>query len=136
MAKSIFVNLPITDLARSTRFYEALGASKNPQFSDARSSCMVLSDTIYVMLLTHERYLNFTSRPIADAHKTSASLIALSAESKDEVNAVISRAAASGGLADPNPTQDLGFMFGRSIEDPDGHVWECFWMDPKAAGGA
>ena len=136
MAKSIFVNLPITDLARSTRFYEALGASKDPQFSDANSSCMVFSDTIYVMLLTHERYLNFTSRPIADAHKTSASLIALSAESKDEVNAVISRAAASGGRADPNPTQDLGFMFGRSIEDPDGHVWECFWMDPKAVGGA
>lgn len=134
MAKMIFVNLPITDLARSTKFYEALGASKNPQFSDAASSCMVLSETIYVMLLTHEKYAHFTSRPISDAHKTSAALIALSADSKDEVNAVISLAAAAGGRADPNPAQDMGFMFGRSIEDPDGHVWECFWMDPKAVG--
>ena len=136
MPKMIFVNLPITDPARSMKFYEALGAAKNPQFSDATTSCMVFSEAIHVMLLTHKRYSDFTSRPIADTHKTSASLIALNADSKEEVNAVIARAAAAGGRADPNPPQDLGFMFGRSIEDPDGHVWEYFWMDPKAVGGA
>ena len=135
MTKMIFVNLPVTDLARSIQFYEALGAVKNPQFSGATTSCMVFSEAIHVMLLTHERYRDFTSRPIANTRKTSASLIALNAASKDEVNAVIVRAAAAGGQADPNPTQDLGFMFGRSIEDPDGHVWECFWMDPNAVAG-
>lgn len=132
----IFVNLPITDVVRSTKFYQALGATKNPQFSDESTSCMVFSEAIHVMLLTHKRYSDFTSRPIADTFKTSAALIALNADSKDDVNAMIASAAAAGGRADPNPPQDLGFMFGRSIEDPDGHVWECFWMDPKAAGGA
>lgn len=136
MPKMIFINLPITDLARSTAFYGALGATKNPKFSDETSACMVFSETIHVMLLTHEKYRNFTSRPIADAHATSAVLIALSFDSRDEVNDTIDRAVAAGGQADPNPKQDHGFMFGRSVQDPDGHVWEIFWMDPAAAGGA
>ncbi len=135
MAKMIFVNLPVTDLARSTAFYEAIGGKKNPQFSDATSTCIIISETIHAMLLTHEKYSSFTSRPIANAHKTSAVLIVLSADSKDEVNATVTRAAAAGGRADPNPKQDLGFMLGRSMEDPDGHVWEIFWMDPAAMGG-
>ena len=136
MPKMIFINLPITDLARSAAFYAALGAAKNPKFSDEASACMVLSETIHVMLLTHEKYRNFTSRPIADARATSAALIALSFDNRDEVNATIDRAVAAGGQADPNPKQDHGFMFGRSVQDPDGHVWEIFWMDPAAAGGA
>lgn len=136
MAKMIFLNLPVTDLARSTAFYEAIGGKKNPQFSDATATCIVISETIHAMLLTHEKYSSFTSRRIADAHKTSAALIAISADSKDEVNAIVNRAAAAGGRADPNPQQDHGFMFGRSIEDPDGHVWEFFWMDAAATGGA
>ena len=136
MPKMIFINLPITVLARSTAFYEALGATKNPKFSDETSACMVLSETIHVMLLTHEKYRIFTSRPIADARATSAALIALSFDSRDEVNVTIDRAVAAGGQADPNPKQDHGFMFGRSVQDPDGHVWEIFWMDPAAAGGA
>ena len=136
MPKMIFINLPITDLARSAAFYAALGATKNPKFSDETSACMVLSETIHVMLLTHEKYRIFTSRPIADARATSAALIALSSDSRDEVNATIDRAVAAGGQADPNPKQDHGFMFGRSVQDPDGHVWEIFWMDPAAAGGA
>ena len=136
MPKMIFINLPITDLARSTAFYEALGATKNPKFSDETSACMVLSETIHVMLLTHEKYRHFTSRPIADARATSAALIALSFDTRDEVNATVDLAAAAGGQADPNPKQDHGFMFGRSVQDPDGHVWEIFWMDPAAAGGA
>ena len=136
MAKMIFVNLPVTNLAKSTAFYEALGGKKNPQFSDATSSCIVFSETIHAMLLTHEKYSHFTTRPISDAHKTSAVLLALTVDSKDEVNVLANLAAVSGGRADPNPGQDMSFMFSRSIEDPDGHVWEYFWMDPAAMGGA
>lgn len=136
MAQMIFVNLPVTDLARSTAFYEALGGKKNPQFSDATATCIAFSETIHVMLLTHEKYSSFTKRPIADAHATSAALLAMSVESKDAVNTIVNRAAASGGRADPNPQQDLGFMFGRSVEDPDGHVWEYFWMATAAAAGS
>lgn len=136
MPQMIFVNLPVTDLTRSTAFYEALGGKKNPQFSDATATCIVFSDTIHAMLLTHEKYSSFTTRPIADARTTSAVLLAMSADSKDAVNAIANLAAASGGRADPNPMQDLGFMFSRSVEDPDGHVWEYFWMDPAAMGSA
>ena len=136
MSKKIFVNLPITQLARSVAFYEALGATKNPKFSDETGACMVLSESIHVMVLMHEKYRNFTARPIADAHSTSSALIALSCDRRDEVNAIIDLAVSAGGRADPNPVQDHGFMFGRSIEDPDGHIWEIFWMDPAAAGGA
>ena len=136
MQKMIFINLPITDLAASIAFYEALGATKNPKFSDPTGACMVLSESIHVMVLTHEKYRNFTARPIADAHSTSSALIALSVDSREEVNATIDRAVAAGGQADPNPAQDHGFMYGRSVQDPDGHVWEIFWMDPAAAGSA
>ena len=136
MPKMIFVNLPISQLARSIDFYAALGATKNPKFSDETSACMVFSETIHVMLLTHDKYRNFTSRPIADAHASSAALIALSFDSREDVNATVDRAVAAGGQADPNPKQDHGFMFGRSVQDPDGHVWEIFWMDSAAAGGA
>lgn len=136
MPQMIFVNLPVTDLAKSTAFYESLGGKKNPQFSDATATCIVFSETIHAMLLTHEKYSSFTARPIADAHTTSSVLLAMSVDSKDAVNAIANSAAASGGRADPNPKQDLGFMFSRSVEDPDGHIWEYFWMDPAAVGGA
>ena len=136
MPKMVFINLPITDLARSTAFYEALGGIKNPKFSDETSACIVFSESIQAMLLTHDKYRRFTSRPIADAQATSAVLIALTVDSRGEVDATIDRAVASGGQADPNPKQDHGFMFGRSVQDPDGHVWEIFWMDAAAAGGA
>ena len=136
MPKMVFINLPITDLARSIAFYEALGGTRNPKFSDESSACMVFSETIHVMLLTHDKYRIFTSRPIADARATSSALIALTVDSREEVNATIDLAVAACGQADPNPKQDHGFMFGRSVQDPDGHVWEIFWMDPAAAGGA
>jgi predicted lactoylglutathione lyase len=135
MPKMIFVNLPVTDLARSTKFYEAVGGTKNPQFSDDTAACMVFSETIFAMLLTHDKYSSFTSRPIADAHKTSQFMIAISADSRDEVDAVVGRAGSAGGKVDPNPSQDYGFMYGRSFEDPDGHVWEVTWMDPAAIAG-
>ena len=136
MPKMIFINLPIADLARSTTFYKALGGTVNPKFSDEITACMVLSETIYVMLLTHDKYRQFTSRPIADTRATSAVLLTMSVDSRDEVNTTIDRAVAAGGQADPNPKQDHGFMFGRSVQDPDGHVWEIFWMDPAKSGGA
>ena len=128
MSKMIFVNLPVRDLAKSTAFYEAVGATRNPQFSDETASCMVFSETIHAMLLTHDKYRMFTQRPIADAHKTSAVLIAMTVEDRSDVDSIVDRAAATGGVADPNPKQDHGFMYGRSYEDPDGHVWELVWM--------
>lgn len=130
MTKMIFVNLPVRDLARSTAFYEAVGGTKNPQFSDETASCMVFSEAIHVMLLTHDKYRMFTQRPIADARATSAALIALTAQDRADVDAIVDRAAAAGGVADPNPKQDHGFMYGRSFEDPDGNVWELIWMAP------
>lgn len=132
MSKMIFVNLPVTDLKRSTAFYEAVGAVKNPSFSDDTASGMVLSDTIHVMLLTHDKWRQFTSKPIVDAHANAQVLLCLSAASRDEVSALVEKAAAAGGKADPTPVQDYGFMFGRSYEDPDGHIWEIMWMDPSA----
>lgn len=129
----IFVNLPVEDLDRSVSFFEAVGASKNPQFSDGRGACMVFSDTIYAMLLTHERFADFTSKTIADAKTTAQVLICLSADSRAEVDAMVSRAAEAGGGLDPTPQQDYGFMYGRSFEDLDGHIWEVMWMDVEAA---
>ncbi len=136
MAKMIFVNLPVRDLAASTAFYVALGGTVNPQFSGETSTCLMFSDTIVVMLLTHAHYGEFTKRPIADARAARPLLLALSADSKDEVDAIVDRAAATGGTADPNPVQDLGFMYNRHVEDLDGYVWEVIWMDPSAIGGA
>src|SRR5258708_27250664 len=126
----IFVNLPVRDLAASTAFYVALGGEVNPQFSGEQSTSLMFSDSIGVMLLTHEHYSQFTQRPIGDARRESQALLALSADSRDAVNATLEQASAAGGRADPNPAQDHGFMFGRSVEDPDGNGWEIMWMDP------
>ncbi|MBE9604579.1 lactoylglutathione lyase [Acetobacteraceae bacterium H6797] len=136
MAKLIFVNLPVTDLKTSTAFYEAVGAAKNPQFSDETASCMVFSETIHAMLLTHEKFGFFCKRPIADAKKTAQLLLCLSAESREAVDGMVNAAAGAGGRADPNAPQDYGFMYGRSFEDPDGHIWEVMWMDLAAAQAA
>ena len=133
MPKMIFVNLPVADLKRATAFYESIGATKNPQFSDETASCMVFSETIYAMLLTHEKYKQFTSKKIVDAKTSSEVMIALSADSREDVDGMVAKAKAAGGAPDPKPTQDFGFMYGRSFEDPDGHIWEVVWMDVEAA---
>ena len=133
MPKMIFVNLPVTNLDRSVAFYEAIGGTKNPKFSNEQAAAIVLSDAIYVMLLTHDFYKGFTSKEVADAHKTSGVLLALSCDSKADVDAMVHAATAAGGKADPGPKQDLGFMYGRSFEDPDGHHWEPHWTDPVTA---
>ncbi len=129
MAKQIFINLPIRDLARSKAFYEAIGAVNNPQFSDDAGACMVLSDTIFVMLLTHPKWASFTKKPISDAHRASEVMLALSADDRQAVDTMVDKAGAHGGKADVNPAQDHGFMYGRSFEDLDGHIWETFFMD-------
>ncbi|MBB4005342.1 VOC family protein [Aurantimonas endophytica] len=135
MAQMIFVNLPVADLDRSIAFYEAIGARRNPQFSDDTAACMVFSDTIHVMILTHAKFGAFTPKAIADARATSEVLIALSTDSRSEVDAMVDAAASAGGSADPVPPQDHGFMYNRSFEDPDGHIWEPVWMDPAAVAG-
>ena len=132
MTRMIFINLPVSDLKASTAFYLALGGALNPRFSGEQASPIMFSDAIGVMLLTHEHYRKFTTRPIGDARRESQALLALSVESRDAVNATLAKGAAAGGRADPNPAQDHGFMFSRSVEDPDGNVWEIMWMDPKA----
>lgn len=134
--KMIFVNIPVTDLARSVAFYEAVGATKNPQFSDDTAACMVLSETIYVMLLTHDKFKGFCAKTIVDAKTNVQALFCLSENSKNDVDVTVDKAWGAGGKADPNPQQDYGFIYGRSFEDPDGHIWEVMWMDVEAAQAA
>jgi predicted lactoylglutathione lyase len=133
MSRMIFVNLPVADLARATRFYEAIGLTRNPQFSDDTAACMVLSDLISVMLLTHDKFRMFTPKEVADAHRTSEVLLCISCDSREAVDALAEAALATGGR-EPRDKQDHGFMYGRSIEDPDGHIWEPMWMDMAALG--
>jgi uncharacterized protein len=131
MTKTIFVNLPVTDLPRSKAFYEALGFTNNPHFTDETAACMVLSETISVMLLTHAKWRTFTNRPIPGP-ESSEVMLAVSCDSREAVDAMNDAAAANGGTADVNPKQDYGFMYNRNLADPDGHVWEAMWMDPSA----
>ena len=136
MPQMIFINLPVADLSKSKAFYEAVGASNNPAFTDDTAACMVVEEgSIHVMLLTHEKWATFTSKAIPDAHTTAQVLLCVSADSRDAVDGQVDKAVAAGGKADPTPTQDFGFMYGRSFEDPDGHVWEPMWMNPKMATG-
>jgi uncharacterized protein len=131
MPKMIFVNLPVKDLKASIAFYQALGFEQNPQFSDDTAACMVWSESIYAMLLTHPKWRRFTSRPLP-APGTTGVMMALGMDSREAVDAMNAAAAANGGQADANPVQDLGFMYGRDLADPDGHLWGPFWMDPAA----
>lgn len=135
MTKMIFVNLPVTDLNASIRFYEAIGCEKNEQFSDENAASMMWSDAITFMLLKTDYYKTFTPKPIADTKQTSACLIALSRDSREEVDAITNAAAANGGKADIREPQDLGFMYGRSFEDPDGHTFEPVYMNMATMEG-
>jgi uncharacterized protein len=131
MTKMIFVNLPAKDLNKSKAFYEAIGFTLNPAFSDDTAACMVWSDSINVMLHTHDKWRTFTKRPIPPA-TSSEVMLAISCNKKDAVDAMNKAASANGGTADINAVQDLGFLYNRSLADPDGHVWEAVWMDPTA----
>lgn len=134
MPRKIFVNLPVADVEHSTGFYAALGARRDPRFSQAGTvAAMVFSDTIVVMLLSHAHFANFAPRPIADARAANEVLVCLSEDSRAAVDASVERGVAAGGRADLRPPQEMGtFMYGRNIEDPDGHVVELMWMDAEA----
>ena len=128
MAKQIFINLPVKDLQKSMDFYAALGFTNNPQFSDDTGKCMVWSENIFVMLLTHEKFKIFATKPIADTKSNLAGLFSLSVDSIDEVNSMVASGLKAGGT-EPNEMKDYGFMQQRTIEDFDGHTWEVFYMD-------
>ena len=132
MPQMIFVNLPVADLAVSKAFYEAIGAVNEPKFTNDEAACMVISDTIFVMLLTHPFFQGFTSKRIPDAHETCQVLLCISRDSREAVDAITDQAIAAAGR-ETRPVQDMGLMYSRSFEDPDGHVWEPMWMDPAAA---
>lgn len=130
----IFVSFPVANLAGSKRFYSALGFTPNPAFSDETTASFVWSESIHVMLHTHEKWRQFTDRPIP-ATTASEVMIALSCDARDQVDAMNKSATANGGKADINAVKDLGFMYNRSLADPDGHVWEAVWMNPAAIPG-
>lgn len=134
MAKMIFLNLPVKDLTVSTAFYEAIGCVKNEEFSNEDASSMVWSETITFQLLRHDYCKTFTAKPLADAHTTSGMLIALSRDSREEVDAMVGAAAKAGGQADVREPQDLGFMYLRTFADPDGHEFKPAYMDLSNAG--
>ena len=132
MSKMIFVNLPVTDLPRSMAFYEAVGFTNNPQFTNDKAAAMMWSDSIVVMLLTHEFWKTFTDKAIPDAHESAQVFLCLSHDGRESVDAIVAKAAAAGGKREPTPTQDHGFMYGSSFEDPDGHIWENVYMNMAA----
>lgn len=130
MPPMIFVNLPVRDLDKSVAFFKSLGFSFNPQFTDKTAACMVVSDTIFAMLLTHEKFKVFSPHPIADASKATEVLLCLSCESREKVDELVKKAVAAGGRTYNKP-QDHGMMYGHGFQDLDSHVWELMWMDPS-----
>lgn len=131
MARMVFVNIPVSDLERSKRFYEALGFTLNLRFADDSACCVVISETIFLMILTRDRFAGFSALPVADTTTSTAVLVALTCDSRDEVDAMTTCAVAAGGR-EPKPASDHGFMYTRTFMDPDGNVFEPFWMDPAA----
>lgn len=131
MATNIFVNLPVKDLKASIEFFTKLGYTFNQQFTDETATCMIISEDIYAMLLTHEKFKSFTPKEICDATKSTEVLIALSCESREAVDELVRKAVAAGGTTYNKP-QDHGFMYAHGYQDLDGHIWEILWMDPKA----
>ena len=131
MHKRIFVNLPVADLPRSKDFFGKLGFTFNPQFTNDQAACMIVGENIYAMLLVRDFFRTFIDKEISDATRSTEVLVALTCESREEVDEVIAKAVAAGGKA-TRPAQDHGFMYSRSFDDPDGHIWEIFYMDPDA----
>jgi uncharacterized protein len=131
VTKTLFVSLPVTDLNVSVAFYKALGFEQNPQLSDTTGACMVWSESIQVMLITHAKWRAFTQRPFPPKG-TASHMLSLTLDSREAVDAANTAAAANGGTADVNPPEDLGFMYTRDLADPDGHMWAALWMNPAA----
>jgi uncharacterized protein len=131
MAAKIFVNLPVKDLNKSMEFFTKLDFKFNPQFTDETAACMIVSEDIFVMLLTRDKFKTFTPKEICDATKNTEVLVCLSSESRDKVNDMVRKAVAGGG-ATYNEPQDHGFMYGHGFQDLDGHIWELIYMEPNA----
>lgn len=129
MPTQVFINLPVADLSRSITFFENLGYSFNQQFTDETAACLVISDTIHSMLLTHDKFQTFIPNAISNAHENTEVLVALSCDSREEVDSIVDKAIELGGTFVRDP-QDHGFMYERAYRDLDGHIWEYFWMDP------
>lgn len=134
MGKKVFINLPVADLPKSLAFYQALGFANNPQFSDDTAACIVISDTIYVMLGTHDKFRQFTPKDICDTSKAVEVLLNLSCDTKEEVDSLVAKALAAGGSTYDEP-EDLGFMYSHSFVDPDGHGWGIFYMSEAPPRG-
>ncbi|WP_026319253.1 VOC family protein [Amorphus coralli] len=132
MPQTIFINLPVADLDRSVAFYEAIGFVPNARFTNHMAACMVLSDTIAIMLLTHAFWSTFTDRRRVDPSRDAQVLLCIGRPDRKAVDAITQAAQSAGGTADPCPVQDHGFMYGRSFADPDGHIWEPMWMSAEA----
>ena len=129
MATMIFVNLPVKDLDKSVQFFTALGFSFNPDFTDENATCMIINDDAFVMLLVENYFKTFTSKPIADARSTTEAILSFSLDSREAVDELVRTALTAGGTPSEE-AQDYGFMYNHSFQDPDGHLWEVFWMDP------
>ena len=134
MRQMIFINLPVADLDASRAFFTRLGYGFHEQFCDGSALCLVISDTIFAMLLSEARFKDFTPRSVADARTSTEAILCLGAESRAEVDRIGDAALANGG-SPVLDAQDHGFMYGRSFADPDGHIWEVMWMDPAVASG-
>ncbi|WP_417384209.1 VOC family protein [Gimesia sp.] len=132
MSKKVFINLPVKDLEKSMTFYKALGYSINEKWTDETAASVVISEEIYAMLLTYPKFQMFTPKEICDATKSTEVLVALSCENREQVDEMVKKAVAAGGSTYNEP-QDHGFMYGHGFQDPDGHIWEVFYMDPAAA---
>lgn len=133
MSKQIYVNLPVKELKRSIDFFTRLGFSFNAQFTNENANCMIITDNIYVMLLVEPFFQTFTNKPISNAHANTEVLVALSMDSREQVNEIMAKAIAAGAKT-PNPARDHGFMYQHGFEDLDGHLWEVFYMEPDAGG--
>ena len=130
MARQIFVNLPVADLKRTIAFFSALGFTFNPQWTDDSATCMIAGDNIFAMLLTRERFQNFTPKPVADATTSTEVLVCLALDSRAAVDDMVSKAVTAGGST-YNEAQDHGFMYGHAFQDPDGHLWELIHLTPQ-----
>lgn len=133
MSRYVFVNLPVKDVQRSMAFFSALGFSFEPKYTGETSACMIIDDNIFVQLLAESYFQTFTKKPVADATRSTEVLLALSCESRQQVDDTVAKAVAAGGAVARDP-QDHGFMYVQAIEDPDGHIWELAYMDPGAMG--
>ena len=130
-SRKIFVNLPVKDLGESVDFFTQLGFSFDPRFTDEQATCMIVSDEAFVMLLVEDRFKDFTNKELVDSTKQTEAIVALSAESREQVDELADKALQAGG-APANEPMEMDFMYGRSFQDPDGHLWEVVWMDPSA----